>query len=430
MKLKQRKNRKNNKRGLHRLATPTELTKLGIPGDFLQTVPTMEDLRNMKTNVVIGECLKSAKYTQHKFYQLVFNKKSSYVMGLGSYQQLLHDNISSEKLFKPSKIKFQKNYKPYNGQDLNNKSILIFTTGGIKELLFIKPSVQKLKNKYPNSKIIFACSFPLHQLVQNWDFVDSLVSIPFHVNTFLDVDYHCVFEGLLERCESAKDENIFELHSKWIGLTLNKNELKIKEKPIEEYITRCKKILDNWKVENFIFIQLRGLTDIHTMKQDTWKKIINNLTSKSYKIILTDEPLRPSGMVLKNFIENLERKDMVFDYTDYSRDFNLLSAIISLSSLVISTESASLHLAGALNVKGFGIYGPVNGENRISSYSSLTWKNHNSLDCSPCFDYCYEQCKNTKNGQHECYEEVDPEDITNKVLSILGGEVNEERKET
>jgi hypothetical protein len=185
--------------------TNMELYSLGIPIDNFNIVNTLDDLKNSPPNIVVAECIKTVKFMQNKFKQQELKKKVKYVMGAGIYMQLHYDTRFKLEILKPSSIQFKKIYKPYNGQNLDNKTLLVFRQGGIGDLLFIQPNLIYLKEKYPTCTIKFACGPQYQSMINEWDCIDEVLDLPFAVNEMFTTDYHCVFEGVIERCKEAEN---------------------------------------------------------------------------------------------------------------------------------------------------------------------------------------------------------------------------------
>ena len=192
----------NNSEFYAKSLTNMELYCLGISNDFLNQANTLEELKINPPNIVIADCKKNVSFLQNKFKQDLL-KKHRYVMGLGSFMQLHFDTNQNLEILKPSSVKFKNLYKPYLGQNLDHKTLLVFRTGGIGDLLFISPNLKFLKEKYPTSKIIFACGIQYQSMVKEWDYVDEVLNLPFDYTYLFKSDYHCVFEGVIERCKQA-----------------------------------------------------------------------------------------------------------------------------------------------------------------------------------------------------------------------------------
>ena len=110
-------------------------------------------------------------------------------------------------ILKPARMQFKNIYRPYNGQDLTNKTILVTRQGGIGDLLFIQPNLIYLKEKYPSCTIKFACGPQYQSMIEEWDCIDEILDLPFPVDEMFtfNSDYQLVFEGVIERCKEASE---------------------------------------------------------------------------------------------------------------------------------------------------------------------------------------------------------------------------------
>ena len=71
--------------------------------------------------------------------------------------------------------------------------------------------------------------------------------------------------------------------------------------------------------------------------------------------------------------------------------------------MVVSTDSASLHIAASLDIPLFGIYGPFLGELRLTTYKNADWINAQKK-CAPCFLHQY----NRLNVRERAWLEIVP----------------------
>jgi hypothetical protein len=199
----------------------SEFSDLGVKLSNIVTVETIDDLRKTNPNIVIAECVKSVQFKQNNYqYSQELKKNVKYIMALGIYHQLYFDTRINQRILKPSGLKFNKMYKPYIGQDLTDKTLLIWRTGGIGDLLFIQPNLKYLKEKYPTCKIFFACGPQYQSMVKNWKYIDQVIDLPFSLYYMIHSDYHAIFEGVIERTKQAEKENAYRLFTKWLGLNL------------------------------------------------------------------------------------------------------------------------------------------------------------------------------------------------------------------
>jgi ADP-heptose:LPS heptosyltransferase len=399
--------------------TPLELRRFGLSEDSIKLVDKIEELRSNPPNIVIAECLKTAYFIQNKFKQQVVKKKNKYVMGLGVYEQLRLEPKANAKILRPAKVKFANIYKPYIGYDLEDETLIIWRTGGIGDLLFIQPNLNFLKEIYPTCEIILACGPQYQAMVEDWPAVDTVLDLPFPFQYLIRADYHAVFEGVIERCKEAQTTNAYELFTRWLGLNLPKERLIPRQPVKEDKLEECKEILEEWNLEgiDFIIVQLRASSPIRSPRLGLWGDIINRITKNDHVVIITDAPhyAEEIDSLIEEFVKD---KDLVFNFAHHSKSLDYTIAMTSLAKMAISTDTAMMHLAAALDIKGFGLYGPFPGEIRLSTYPKTRWINA-ELHCAPCFLHGHRPCPNSQaDGSPKCYEEINLDELTDKIEEL------------
>jgi ADP-heptose:LPS heptosyltransferase len=395
--------------------TPPLLRKFGLSEDNIKMVNTLEELEKNPPNIIIAEAKNSFKFIQNFYKEQWLKKRVKYVMGLGVYQQL--EKRGKKKLLVPSSIKFKNVYRPYKGQELHDKTILVFRTGGIGDLLFIQPNLTYLKEKYPTCTIKFACGPQYQPMVKTWDIVDEVVDLPFSFATLQSADYHVLFEGVIERCKQAHTDNAYNLFSHWMGLDLPDELLLPKQTVREDLLEYCQEKLDNWGVDKFILMQLRASSAIRTPRHTFWLQIINELNKRGYKIVLTDNPRQAEN--IDDFIKLCEKPDMVFNFCKHSKSIAHSIALVKLATCVLATDSAMNHIAASLDTKSFGIYGPFPGHIRLKTYPKAAWVDADR-HCVPCFLHGHEGCPYSgADAYSPCYDELI--NTKEKLESLING---------
>ena len=398
----------------------TNMRDFGIEFANLRIMDTLEDLRQNPPNIILATGKKDFKFVQNYYREQAIRKDVHYVMNFSIFQQLHLDKRTGSKLLVPSPMKFKNIYRPYMGQKLEDgATILVFRTGGIGDLLFIQPNLRYLKQQYPTCNIVFACGPQYQPMVNLWkDCVDEVITLPFRFDVLRASDYHMIFEGVIERCREAETTNSYRLFTKWLGLNLPDELLIPKQTPDPKLIESAQQVLDEWKLKDFIIMQIRASSPVRTPNPDFWVKIINQLTKKNFQVVLTDSP-RQSGSVDK-FMSRLKRKLHVFNFSKYSESIGNTIALTSLSKGVVATDSSLLHIAASLDIPCFGIYGPFPGEIRLATYPKAKWINAPRF-CAPCFLHGNKPCKYAeKDGYSPCYNnlierEADFEELARKI---------------
>jgi len=315
-------------------------------------------------------------------------------------------------------MKFINSYRPYIGQPLDGKSILVFRTGGIGDLLFIQPNLKYLKSKY-NCTIKFACGPQYQSMVETWDCVDEVIDLPFEAKYLYEADYHVLFEGVIERCREAETANAYNLFSKWLGLNLPDQLLIPKQEPKEEMIDECMKILEEWNLSNesFILMQLRASSPIRTPRPAFWLEVVNQLTEKGHNIVLTDNPRQTEN--IDTFIKAVNHPEKVFNFCQHSKSLDYSIAVTKFAKMTLTTDSAFTHIAASLNIPCFGVYGPFPGYIRLKTYPKAAWVDAKK-ECAPCYIHSMDPCpKASSDGFSPCYDNIDIPAMIDKIEVFL-----------
>jgi ADP-heptose:LPS heptosyltransferase len=91
-------------------------------------------------------------------------------------------------------------------------------------------------------------------------------------------------------------------------------------------------------------------------------------------------------------------------------------SLCSLAKLVITPDTGTLHIAGALKKKTIGIFGNINPRTRISYYPTVkAIYPHGDLKCIPCWDL--HPCK--LNGAARCMNLTTPKKILSTVAEMM-----------
>jgi len=398
-----------------------ELKDLGLSENNIRIVDTVEEIKRNPPNIIVAECVRDVAFVQNRFKLQRMRKKTQYCMGLGVYAQLKHDENRKVKVLRPGKFKFKNIYKPYMGQDLTNKSLLIWRTGGIGDLLFINPILRYLKNKYPTCKILFACGPQYQPMVDNFDNVDRVLDLPFPANVLFETNYHAVFEGVIERTREAEKTNALVLFSRSMGLDIPEEELVPIQTAKEDRVNECKKTLEEWGILNepFVLLQPRASSPIRTPRYSLWAKIINKIVSLGYKVVITDSPHQKDR--LNDYIKGLLCQDSVFNYAGISKSLDYSIAMASLSEMCISTDSALIHIGASLGKKVFGLYGPFPAHIRMSTYKNCDYVEPSTYSCKsgPCYLHGHRPCRWAINEISPCYDDINLNECFEKIENLL-----------
>jgi len=403
---------------------------------------TLEDLRKTTPAMAIAIPTRNFSFTQastigERPYIQSCIKDKPMVMSIFHYQSLEKDRTGMVCLT-PSQETFIHVYRPYNGQSLDNKTLVVWRSGGIGDLLFIQPGLRHLKNKYPTCKIVFATSIMYMDMVKKWGFIDKVETFPMDLDIFKNTDYHLTFEGVIERCNEAKKLNAYKLFSKWMGITdITDDELipvldvqdKDIAKTVSEFLERR-----NINKKEYIVIQLRASSPIRTPSSRVWKEILGRLVFDNYKLVFTDIPdrqLEVSKVI--DFIFTSNQKKRIYNFAPVSKNINYSILLAKYAKLVIAPDSSMIHIAAGVGTPVFGIYGPFAAELRMETYKNTDWiQPERSIICpyggSQCFLHGHRPCPVAKSlgtnlytdfGPSPCFELLDFNLAFKKIRELL-----------
>jgi ADP-heptose:LPS heptosyltransferase len=405
----------------YKAISKSTLRQLGIKDQSVVMVDNLEDLKKTPPNIIIAEARKNIKFVQNYVRQQELKKRQKYVMGLGVFQQLQFFQSEKSKLLKPASLQFKKFYKPYRGQDLSGKTLLVFRTGGIGDLLFIQPNLRYLKKKYPDCTIWFACGPQYQAMVEAWvgDCVDEILDLPYPIKYLTNSDYHAMFEGVIERCKQAHTDNAYNLFTHWLGLDLPDELLVPIQKAKPDKVKEVKEILDKWGVDKFFVMQLRASSPVRTPRPEFWANLITECVKRGHTVVLTDAARQSENIEIFRDTLDEDVKKKVFNFSDHSKTLDYTIALTQLSSLVVATDSALNHIAASLDVPCYGIYGPFPGYIRLKTYPKGEWVDA-KRECVPCFLHGHKPCPHADSkGYSPCYDNINIKESVDQMEKLL-----------
>jgi len=398
------------------------LSNLGIDINSIRLFKTIDEYNSHTPHIVNAKVVRDTKLTIDGM-ESKFPKSTVITLPIGMYLNSKRD-IKRKVLLKPAKRKFSELYKRYEGQSLENKTLLIFRTGGYSNIMFTQPLCKYLKDKWPTCKIIFACS-PRHSLIfKSWPdgLIDQAISYPFITKLLRTVDYHLSLEGATEKNLEGHDMNIFDVHAK-----IAKSDLEYKKYPVS--LKTDKEILRNIKLnlpENFIVLHMIASSGLKMMMTTKWITIINELITKTkYNFVILDGANR--SQLYDKLIKEYELdKERIFNASKYSETINEAVNIISLSNGVIGVDSIYTHIGAALNKPVIGLYGPFKGKNKLGYYNNVDWIEPENCECKqyPCFYYGQEstKCAYIESGKPtNCLEHINEKDVVLRFRKLIEG---------
>ena len=285
--------------------------------------------------------------------------------------------------------------------------LLIRDKAGLGDLACSLKAIELLKLKYPYASITMVCRYPA--LLQNHPAIDFLFDINNTPANLME------YQSLIHINLSFKDDFTKSLQENFIDVVnsvLEKNGLnKIvwDGKPQKLWVSETDK---QW-AEQVVDKSSCGKIPIGVFLKSaqefrTWHGMLSLVNM-----------LMETGRFAVYVFDSEESIDGAFNVL--GRELNDIVALVSQMRLVISPDSAGIHIAGGLGVPILGIFGATNPKMRLDMYKNSA---HIPVDCK--YHPCWFTHKCSKN---RCLTELQPEKVFSKVLSLFPITVNKTRYE-
>ena len=302
-------------------------------------------------------------------------------------------------------------YNQYKGHDLTNKTILIWRHGGLGDLLFMMPPIRLLKIKYPKCKIIMAVGSAFIDAYMNVPYIDVLMPMPISLETLRDAEYHLHFEGTIEDDDDALRMNAYDLFFERYGIKSDK--IKPNEKRPDIFLTdketrEAKEYAESNGLAGTtttIGIQIAASSPIRTFPLDKINTLSEELVRRGCKVVLFGGPKQLlSGRNIVNSVDGITKTEgMIINVAADNFSFRQSMALTGYMDIIIASDSAMIHVAGALGIPVLGLYGPFPSTLRMKYYYNAIGLNA-STACSPCFMHGHDPCP--KGNPSPCFSTI------------------------
>ena len=302
-------------------------------------------------------------------------------------------------------------YRQYNGEDLTGKRIMCWRTGGIGDLFFINPVFRHLKKRYPGCfvRVASGCKQPLENLPE----IDELYDMPFDVNLLKDVDYHLMFQGIIESSsEQSKRTHAVDMFFSYFKI--DSIQLPAEDKVPRLVFTDAEKkwLADECKNlgidsgDMVIGLQMETSAPLRNYPKEKLKVVLDVLAKEpNVKIVLVGTP--PQGVLANYYKGNYPNVIPALNY-----EVRKSIVLASRYNIIISPDSFLVQAAGAMDKPLIGLYGPFSSDVRMKYFRNAIGLEPKVV-CSPCYKHDFRTC--IKGFPSPCFTLIDPEDILQAV---------------
>jgi ADP-heptose:LPS heptosyltransferase len=334
---------------------------------------------------------------------LNFKQGHKYVMAEDSETQMRNLNSDCFGMSYP----IESIYRPYRGEDLTNKKIMAFRTGGIGDMQFLSPVFRHLKKKFPGCfiRVASGCKQPLENLPE----IDELYDMPFDVELLQTVDYHLFFQGIIEASnEQSRNRHAVDLFFSYFSIDSLHFPPEDKRPRLEftqeemKWLSETTKRLGLKDSDYVIGIQVESSSPLRNYPQDRLKYVIDMLARETnVKIVLIGNEQQA---VIATFYKG--NNENVIPAVNFSVRQSIVLA--NRYNLILAPDSFMIQVAGSLEKPLVGLYGPFPSEVRMAYFKNAVGLEPRVV-CSPCFKHDFRAC--IKGFPSPCFSQLKPEDV-------------------
>lgn len=308
----------------------------------------------------------------------------------------------------------------YKGEDLTNKSILVFRLGGIGDMMFLLPVLQHIKRKFPTCKIDVCTATP--DPLMNCPEISNIYQMPFSDELIKSHDYYMFFQGIIEMgSDLSRTTHAVDLFYKYMGIDYDKVPAEDKVPKLHftmaEYdwlAIELKKLgipKDHQVTDKYVVgIQLETSSVMRNYSTPHIKTVIDTLAKESDTVIVLIGNTPQQKAIAKYLKGDLKNVLPLMDYS-VRQHINLAQRY----DLIISPDSFMVQVAGALSKPQIGLYGPFSADLRMRYFKnavSLEW----TAPCSPCCTHSGQPC--TKGYPSPCMRSITADNILQAATEI------------
>jgi ADP-heptose:LPS heptosyltransferase len=304
--------------------------------------------------------------------------------------------------------RIEDHYRLYDSQNLNGKTLMVWRTGGIGDLLFIRPILVHLARKYPNCNITLATRQRYESMIQNWgDCLTGASYMPILTPQTVDAaDYHLSFQGLIETCKEATTTDVHDLFARNAGIDP------------DEIEWTAPMAVDKQTDSGYAVIQSSASALVRTPYIGTIIRAINAVTETGRRVYVSDSPEK--ARAVDDIISCCRHKERVVNFARISEKILDAITLVTYADLVIGPDSSHIHMAGVQGVPAVGIYGPFPGKCRLTRYKNVKYIEPEPSEVCEfggrhCFRHQYLECP----GQYACWQHLDDSKLIQMIKEQL-----------
>ncbi len=296
-----------------------------------------------------------------------------------------------------------------------SKRILFIRFGGFGDLVLLTPVLRAAK---ASGAHVAVCTMATHygQAVQNLPFVDEIVPYPLPYDKAMEYDAWVFFENAIERNPRAREIHMTDVFAEIAGVAVTDKHPAYAVKASEALW--CEATYPRG-LKRRVAMQAGTSAACRTYPKPMLGQVAALLLGRGFEVVILGEkgdvkiPAKvPDGMLI---------------LCDAGLTFRQSSAVVNSCDAFVGSDSALLHVAGALDVPGVGLYGPFPWKLRTAySPSIFALQGQFRHAACPCFHHVNaaignrfpKDCPSGARGVCEVLESITPDRVAGKVEQV------------
>lgn len=370
-------------------------------------------------------------------------------------------------------------------QERDPQSLLVIRWGGYGDILMCLPVIRRLKAMYPELKVTFA-GMDIHaQVLKEHPLVDFVLLPPAHQIGNMVEMYDLVYDlsGIIPCNPESDYKNAYDLHFEWLGF--QPENIPDEEKVVDFVVTQeeeefVKGELGKLSIEEDDFIILfnpKSSTELRNLPYDKAREAITRIAEANPEAKIIVSAMQDAICYRGRFkcnkckveqfpgVKGEVEGDRKIPHTCTSCgetiyitphnyhgkvpgggqrikwhkipenvyfpafSFRHFCAMVERADLVVTVDSAPLHVAGLLERPTLGIFSSFDGSLRAKYFPNTTWIQWD-FRCAPCFQHnivCW-KLQTEKKSFSPCMDSIPPELIAEETQKLVE-KVKKEKEE-
>ncbi|NPA40543.1 MAG: methyltransferase type 12 [Thermodesulfobacteria bacterium] len=272
----------------------------------------------------------------------------------------------------------------YNGEDLNGKTVLLFAQAAIGDAICMTPALREVKRRYPDSQVWVAISGKARPVLEGLPYIDKLLPHPTPLKEVNKVDYIVKAVEMVGKPQ-FNYQNMIQYFLWKFHLDFAEKETpdvvvdEEVKKELEEVFAKIREVAKDKKILLFHYLS----SSIHRTLPPKFLKSIEDLIWDEYAPVICSLPEEDITVEVALDVYGIRAANL----SSFMKDLRYLIAAVSLSDAVITADTATVHIAAALEKPTVLISGAIDPELRCSTYPTVipVRPNYRGKTCvSPC----------------------------------------------